>query len=66
MRVDRLKEILSMLPDDMTVYIQTTPDDYCQPVSFDTFSIMKANVEERTQLLNPARLLLTAYKPSKS
>jgi hypothetical protein len=65
MRISYLKKILSMYPDDMAVYIQTTPDDLCSPVETETFSLMPAWLDEKSGQLEPAKLLLTAYRPSK-
>lgn len=65
MRIDYLKEILGMYPDDMDVFIQTVPDDLCQPVTVKQISLMKACIDDRRGgCLEPAKLLFTAYHPT--
>lgn len=66
MRVDVLKKYLNTLPEDMEVFIQTVPDDFASPVSFEKMEIWPATKDERGGTLigiNPAKLVLTAHNP---
>ncbi len=48
MRVSEFIEHLKMFGEDTVVYVQTTPDDLCQPISRKLLSVMPANYDDRT------------------
>lgn len=62
MRVDTFIEHLKMYPEDMEVFLQTSPDDLCSPVQRKNFSVMKARHCEKYGLQD-AKLVLTAFIP---
>lgn len=64
MQVWELIEQLKIFGDSTEVYIQTTPDDLCQPVTRKLISIMPANFDERYGF-TPHKVLLTAFIPDK-
>lgn len=62
MKVKQLIEHLKMFGEDTSVYIQTTPDDLCQPISRQLISLIQASHSERYGLEH-AKVLFTAYIP---
>ena len=64
MKVSQLIEHLKMFGDDTVVMIQTTPDDWCQPINRKLISLIHASHSERYGL-EPAKVLFTAYIPHK-
>lgn len=64
MRVHYLKQLLSMYPDDMEIFIQTIPADLCSPLDFQHITQSKAYTDERYGLQH-AKLILTAYHPDR-
>lgn len=64
MKIKQFIEHLKMYPEDMEVYLQTTPNDLCSPVKRASFSQTTAHVDERYGL-QPAILVLTAFIPDK-
>ncbi len=62
MKIDMLIEHLKMYPEDMEVFLQTSPDDLCAPVQRKNFSIIKARYDEKYKLQD-AKLVLTAFIP---
>lgn len=65
MKVSELIEHLNMFGDDTFVYVQTTPNDLCQPVNRKLLSVIPATHNERYGL-EPHKLLITAYIPSEA
>lgn len=65
MRVDYLKQLLNMYPDDMEVFIQTVPADLCSPITPKHISLIKASHDARYGLEH-AKLLFTAYHPERT
>lgn len=64
MQVLELIEHLKMFGDDTVVYIQTSPDDLCQPINRKLISVIPASYDERYKL-SKHKLLFTAYIPIK-
>jgi len=62
MKVKELIEHLKMFGDDTQVFIQTTPNDLCQPIDRKLISLIQASCSERYGLTE-AKVLLTAYIP---
>ena len=62
MRVSDLIEHLKMFGEDTEVYIQTTPEDLCQPITRKLISVIPARHDERFGF-NPHKVLFTAYIP---
>lgn len=63
MKVSELIEHLNMFGNDTIVYIQTTPNDLCQPISRKLLSVMPASHNEKYGF-DPHKVLITAYIPS--
>lgn len=63
MKVHELIEHLKMFGDNTDVFIQTTPNDLCQPISRKLISIIPARIDERSKQLEQSKVLLTAYIP---
>lgn len=64
MRIKDLIDHLAMFPEDMEVYISTTPSDLCQPVTRKAFKLLPAWIDERSKMLEQAKLVLIAFFPS--
>lgn len=62
MQIREFIEHLKMYPEEMYVYLQTTPSDLCAPVKRSSFSQTKAHVDDRYGL-QPAILILTVFIP---
>lgn len=64
MKVKQLIEHLLMFGEETEVFIQTTPDDLCQPIDRKLISLIQATHHERYGL-EPAKVLFTAFIPHK-
>lgn len=62
MKISELIEHLKMFGEDTTVYVQTTPNDLCQPITRKLISVMPATHSERYGF-EPHKVLITAYIP---
>lgn len=62
MKVSELIEHLKMFGEDTMVFVQTTPNDLCQPISRKLISIIPARNDERYGF-EGHKLLITAYIP---
>lgn len=62
MRICDLIEHLKMFGNETEVYVQTTPDDLCQPITRKLISVIPARHDERYGL-SPHKVLLTAFIP---
>lgn len=62
MKVRDLIEHLKMFGLDTYVFIQTTPDDLCQPITRKLISVIPARHDEKYGF-QPHKVLFTAYQP---
>ncbi len=65
MRVSNLKEILSMYPDDLELYVRTTPSDWAQPLQMKNISLMEMAKDERTGIQERPKVVITSFIPEK-
>lgn len=61
MNIAQLKSLLGMFPDDLEVWVQTTPDDLLSPLERHNMWLVKASLDERTKDLEQGKLCITAY-----
>lgn len=64
MNVEKLVDFLSLFPTDMEVFIQTVPDDLCQPLTTKHLSVLKASLDGG--YIGHAKFLFTAHHPDRS
>ena len=62
MKVSEVIEHLRMFGEDTEVYVQTTPNDLCQPINRKLISVIPAKNDERYGFY-PHKVLITAYIP---
>lgn len=62
MTVSELIEHLKMFGENTDVFVQTTPNDLCQPITRKAISVMPANHDDRYGF-TPHKVLITAYIP---
>lgn len=63
MKVHELIEQLKTLPDDMTVYLQTVPDDFASPLTLNKMKVWPAFIDEKYKNLEREKLVITAHIP---
>ena len=62
MKVSEFIEHLRMFGDDTEVYVQTTPNDLCQPINRKLISVIPAKHDDRYGFFQH-KVLITAYIP---
>lgn len=62
MKVSEFIEHLKMFGEDTEVYVQTTPNDLCQPINRKLIGIIEASHNE-SYGFTPHKVLITAYIP---
>lgn len=62
MKVSEFIEHLKMFGEETEVYVQTTPNDLCQPINRKLISTIEASHNERYGF-TPHKVLITAYIP---
>jgi len=64
MKISHLKELLGMFGDETEIHIQTTPDDYTQPLT--TKAIKLVSIKQDGVSIQENILVLTAFIPQKA
>jgi hypothetical protein len=64
MLIKDLSELLKIFPEDWEVFIQTTPNDLCQPLAHKGVSILETfDARADRNVREQPKLLFTAYHP---
>jgi len=63
MKVQDLIEHLKTLPEDVTVYLQTVPDDFASPLTLNKIKVWPAFIDEKYKNLEREKLVITAHIP---
>lgn len=66
MNVRDLKQLLTIFPDDMDIYVTTSPSDLCGPLQMKNISIFMLPHDDKAGRCLAPTVLFTAYVPGES